>query len=223
MDRRTLLQSLASGAASAPLAAALAASANRGSAGDPRFRQRYVDTDSGQLYCWTAGEGPCLVLVHQSGNSSEEFAALVPLLGDRYRLVAVDLPGHGRSDLKWDRQKPQRAKPPRDTSKHPQMGQAKHPLKGDRQKTSKGTGTAKGSKGTAQMDILRHPQRGQAQSAGTKRSRRSACQCCSFRARRTVTSAVRRHCYPSFRAARGASCPVAVRSCSMTNRALVQR
>lgn len=97
MKRRQLMTSLAA----LPFAAAVAARAqNPGSlsSGDARIRQGYLDTSDGQLYFWTAGAGANLVLVHQSGNSSEEFAGLVPYLADRYRLIAMDLPGHGRSD-----------------------------------------------------------------------------------------------------------------------------
>lgn len=97
MKRRHLMTSLAA----LPLAANAASNGQRQgffSSEDPRIRQGYLDTSAGQLYFWTAGTGDNLVLVHQSGNSSEEFAGLVPYLADRYRLIAMDLPGHGRSD-----------------------------------------------------------------------------------------------------------------------------
>ena len=68
------------------------------SASNLRIRQRYLDLEKGQIYYWTAGSGPDLLLVHQSGNSSEEYAGMVPYLADRFRLIAFDLPGHGRSD-----------------------------------------------------------------------------------------------------------------------------
>jgi pimeloyl-ACP methyl ester carboxylesterase len=41
--------------------------------------------------------GPPLVLVHGAGGSSLHFAELVALLGRERRVVALDLPGHGRS------------------------------------------------------------------------------------------------------------------------------
>lgn len=102
MDRRKVVQSIlvAGGVLGSACATTAQNRVGQGlvSASDQRIRQRYVDTDYGQAYCWTAGAGPNVVLIHQSGNSSEEFAGLVPLLADRFRLISLDLPGHGRSD-----------------------------------------------------------------------------------------------------------------------------
>jgi pimeloyl-ACP methyl ester carboxylesterase len=44
-----------------------------------------------------AGEGPPLLLVHGAGGSSLCFVELLDLLGRHRRVVALDLPGHGRS------------------------------------------------------------------------------------------------------------------------------
>ena len=47
----------------------------------------------------SAGEGPTLVLIHGNSSSSRSFSRqLDGPLGKRFRLVAVDLPGHGKSD-----------------------------------------------------------------------------------------------------------------------------
>jgi pimeloyl-ACP methyl ester carboxylesterase len=47
----------------------------------------------------SAGEGPALVLIHGNSSSSRSFSRqLDGPLGRRFRLVAVDLPGHGESD-----------------------------------------------------------------------------------------------------------------------------
>jgi pimeloyl-ACP methyl ester carboxylesterase len=47
----------------------------------------------------SAGEGPAAVLVHGNSSSSSAFSRqLGGPLGKRFRLVAVDLPGHGASD-----------------------------------------------------------------------------------------------------------------------------
>jgi magnesium chelatase accessory protein len=43
------------------------------------------------------GEGPGLLLVHGAGASADSFASLMPLLATRFRVVAVDLPGHART------------------------------------------------------------------------------------------------------------------------------
>ncbi len=39
--------------------------------------------------------GPPLILLHGSNSSLHTWAAWVRILGDRYRLISVDLPGHG--------------------------------------------------------------------------------------------------------------------------------
>jgi magnesium chelatase accessory protein len=41
------------------------------------------------------GEGPDILLLHGAGASAHSWAQLVPLLADRCRVIAVDLPGHG--------------------------------------------------------------------------------------------------------------------------------
>ncbi|MDP3235826.1 MAG: alpha/beta fold hydrolase [Myxococcales bacterium] len=43
------------------------------------------------------GDGPGLLLVHGAGSSADSFRALMPLLALRFRVVAVDLPGHART------------------------------------------------------------------------------------------------------------------------------
>lgn len=43
------------------------------------------------------GDGPGLLLVHGAGSSADSFRALMPLLAPRFRVVAVDLPGHART------------------------------------------------------------------------------------------------------------------------------
>lgn len=62
--------------------------------------ERTVSTPLGKLVCWESGgtEFPVL-MIHGSGASKsvfrQQFAAP---LADRFRLIAVDLPGHGQSD-----------------------------------------------------------------------------------------------------------------------------
>ncbi|MBM9593866.1 alpha/beta fold hydrolase [Roseitranquillus sediminis] len=58
----------------------------------------YVATRFGDILCRVEGDGPALLLIHQSGRSSRMFAEVLPLLGRRFRAVAVDLPGFGGSD-----------------------------------------------------------------------------------------------------------------------------
>ncbi len=57
-----------------------------------------MDGRHGQIHYWTSGDGPPLVLVHQTLKTSDEFVNLAPYLSDKFRLIAIDLPGHGNSD-----------------------------------------------------------------------------------------------------------------------------
>jgi len=59
-----------------------------------------IDTPNGAIAVRkSAGEGPAVVLVHGNSSSSRAFARqLEGPLGRRFRLIAVDLPGHGESD-----------------------------------------------------------------------------------------------------------------------------
>ena len=67
-----------------------------GMAGD--IKRSYVDTEYGRVHYWEIGEGPALILFHQSGQTSSEYLAIAPLLADDYRVIAIDLPNHGQSD-----------------------------------------------------------------------------------------------------------------------------
>jgi len=63
------------------------------------MRRGYVDTSSGQVHYRELGDGPPIVLIHQALRSSLEYKRVMPLLADRWRVIAVDLPGYGDSDL----------------------------------------------------------------------------------------------------------------------------
>ncbi len=64
------------------------------------IRKGYVDGPFGQIHFREAGEGPPLVLAHQSPVCSRMFAAALPFLaGHGLRAVAVDTPGYGESDV----------------------------------------------------------------------------------------------------------------------------
>lgn len=62
-------------------------------------RRRYVDLAHGQLHLAEAGDGPAVVLLHQTPRSVDEFRDVLPLLADAgLRAVAIDSPGYGASD-----------------------------------------------------------------------------------------------------------------------------
>ncbi|HAB24247.1 MAG: alpha/beta hydrolase [Pantoea sp.] len=62
---------------------------------------RYVDADGVRMFYREAGnpELPTLLLLHGYPSSSHQFRDLIPLLSDRFHLVAPDLPGFGFTDV----------------------------------------------------------------------------------------------------------------------------
>ena len=52
-------------------------------------------------YC-DVGEGPLLLLIHTLRTQLDYFQELIPLLTNRYRVIAIDLPGHGHSSIPLD-------------------------------------------------------------------------------------------------------------------------
>ncbi len=66
------------------------------------IRRRFVDGPFGQVHLRDTVSGtdaPALVCLHQSPKSSREFSKVLPALGRSRRVVAIDNPGHGESDL----------------------------------------------------------------------------------------------------------------------------
>ncbi len=61
---------------------------------------RFVAVDGLKIFYWEAGPKDALtiLLLHGYPSSSRMFATLIPLLADRYHLVAPDYPGLGESD-----------------------------------------------------------------------------------------------------------------------------
>ena len=65
-----------------------------------RIRRAYADLPHGQVHyaeCGDAG-APAVLLLHQTPRSWAEYRAVLPLLGARYRAVAMDTVGFGASD-----------------------------------------------------------------------------------------------------------------------------
>jgi pimeloyl-ACP methyl ester carboxylesterase len=65
------------------------------------IHHRYIDVDGLKLFYREAGPvgAPVVLLLHGFPSSSHMFRDLMPLLADRFRLIAPDLPGFGRSEL----------------------------------------------------------------------------------------------------------------------------
>lgn len=66
----------------------------------PVVHHRTAEIDGVKLFYREAGPatGPTVLLLHGFPTSSHMFRNLIPLLADRYRVIAPDYPGYGQSD-----------------------------------------------------------------------------------------------------------------------------
>lgn len=64
----------------------------------PGFEERFAQEGGVRARYFVAGAGPPVVLVHGLGGSAANWTELAPLLAGGRRVLALDLPGHGRSD-----------------------------------------------------------------------------------------------------------------------------
>lgn len=62
------------------------------------MKRAYVDGPVGQIHYITVGDGEVVLLLHQSPLSSDEYRDVIPILGRRYRVLAMETPGYGKSD-----------------------------------------------------------------------------------------------------------------------------
>ena len=63
-------------------------------------RRSYIDGPFGQIHVRTLGQGVPLILSHQSPSSSDMFrAGYAPLAAHGLRVIGVDTPGYGNSDV----------------------------------------------------------------------------------------------------------------------------
>jgi len=61
------------------------------------IRRGFVDTEEGQIHYAMAGEGKSVLLLHQTPRSWDEYRDVLPLLGKKYRAIAMDTIGFGDS------------------------------------------------------------------------------------------------------------------------------
>ncbi len=63
----------------------------------PAIERRFVDVPAGTIHCAVCGDGPAVLLLHQTPRSWDEFRDVLPLLGRRFRTIAMDTIGFGDS------------------------------------------------------------------------------------------------------------------------------
>ncbi|MEO8524599.1 MAG: alpha/beta fold hydrolase BchO [Caldimonas sp.] len=60
-----------------------------------RESSRFVDAGGLRWHVQTAGQGPVVLMLHGTGASTHSWRDLLPLLAERFTVIAPDLPGHG--------------------------------------------------------------------------------------------------------------------------------
>lgn len=60
---------------------------------------KYHSVNGQKVYYEESGQGPALLLLHGFGRTLDDWKPFVADLAKSYRVIAIDLPGHGRSDL----------------------------------------------------------------------------------------------------------------------------
>jgi pimeloyl-ACP methyl ester carboxylesterase len=71
----------------------------------PTVACKFVEADGLRVFYREAGaaDAPVLLLLHGFPSSSHQFWDLIPLLADKYRLIAPDLPGFGFTEVPVER------------------------------------------------------------------------------------------------------------------------
>ncbi len=59
----------------------------------------YIHYNGGKIYYSDAGEGQVVILLHGYLESSEIWAGFADKLAGKFRVISIDLPGHGRSTV----------------------------------------------------------------------------------------------------------------------------
>ncbi len=60
--------------------------------------QSFVQLHHGQIHFRLKGDGPPLILLHQSPRSSSEYLSLIEKWSEQFQIIAPDTPGNGLSD-----------------------------------------------------------------------------------------------------------------------------
>jgi pimeloyl-ACP methyl ester carboxylesterase len=68
----------------------------------PSIADKFIEINSMQIAYKDEGEGQIILCLHAMSSSSKDFSVLFDSLSKNYRVIAVDFPGHGKSDAYAD-------------------------------------------------------------------------------------------------------------------------
>jgi pimeloyl-ACP methyl ester carboxylesterase len=71
-------------------------------AADKNFVSRTAEIDGVKLHYTTGGRGPALILLHGYAETSRMWTPILPLFGEKFTVIAPDLPGIGESSIPAD-------------------------------------------------------------------------------------------------------------------------
>jgi len=69
---------------------------------EPRIDSRTAKIDNVELHYLTAGRGPAVILLHGFAETSRMWRPIIPLLTEKFTVIAPDLPGIGDSSIPAD-------------------------------------------------------------------------------------------------------------------------
>jgi pimeloyl-ACP methyl ester carboxylesterase len=81
----------------------LVAAAIYGEPSDKNIASRTADIDGVKLHYLTAGHGPTVILLHGFAETSRMWRPIIPLLAEKFTVIAPDLPGIGDSGVPADK------------------------------------------------------------------------------------------------------------------------
>ena len=82
---------------------ALFSAAVRAEPMDKNIVSRTAEIDAVKLHYMTAGHGPTVILLHGFAETSRMWKPIIPLLAEKFTVIAPDLPGIGDSSIPADR------------------------------------------------------------------------------------------------------------------------
>ncbi len=74
-----------------------------GEPSDKNIVSRTADIDGVKLHYLTAGHGPTVILLHGYAETSRMWRPIIPLLAEKFTVIAPDLPGIGDSGIPADK------------------------------------------------------------------------------------------------------------------------